>query len=154
MVDIKALFEYNWYCNRKFLESMAKLPWDKVIEDRGASFGSMRDIFVHILEGEEGWLKTLASGKIGKRPTVFKDIEAMKQYMDQVEGEGRAYISKLSPAQLTKEFKLRNNSFPVEDFLMHVVEEEIHHRGELLCLMWQIDSPPPYRSYLNYLLKD
>jgi uncharacterized damage-inducible protein DinB len=154
MVDIRALFEYNWYCNRKFLESMAKLPWENVIEDRGASFGSMRDIFVHILEGEEGWLKTLASGKIDKRPTVFKDIEAMKQYMDQVEGESRAYIAKLSQAQLTKEFKLRNNSFPVEDFLMHVVEEEIHHRGELLCLMWQIDSPPPYRSYLNYLLKD
>jgi uncharacterized damage-inducible protein DinB len=154
MVDIKALFEYNWYCNRNFLESMAKLPWDKVIEDRGASFGSMLDIFVHILEGEEGWLKTLAPGKIDKRPTVFKDIEAMKQYMDKVEAESRAYIAKLSPAQLTKEFKLRNHSFQIEDLLMHVVEEGIHHRGELLCLMWQIDSPPPYRSYMNYLLKE
>jgi uncharacterized damage-inducible protein DinB len=60
---------------------------------------------------------------------------------------------KLTPAQLDKQFELRNNKFRIEDILVHVVEEEIHHRGELLCLMWQIDCEPPYKSYMSYLLK-
>ena len=38
----------------------------------------------------------------------------------------------------------------VEDILMHVVEEEIHHRGELLCIYWQLDIRPPYTSYFAY----
>lgn len=34
---------------------------------------------------------------------------------------------------------------------MHVLEEEIRHRGELLCLMWQINATPPYTSFTRYL---
>jgi uncharacterized damage-inducible protein DinB len=137
---------------------MEKLPWDKVTEDRGASFGSMRDIFVHVLEAEESWVKRVASGKMEYRPgeeegKSFKDINSIKEYMNEVEKESRAYVMKLSPAQLDKQMELRKNKFRVEDLLMHVVEEEIHHRGELLCLMWQIDFEPPYKSYISYLLK-
>jgi uncharacterized damage-inducible protein DinB len=137
---------------------MAKLPWDKITEDRGASFGSMRNVFAHILEAEESWLEALASGKMEHRAgdeqeRSFKDIDAMKTYMEEVEKQSRAYITKLSSAQLDKQFELRKNKFRIEDLLMHVVEEEIHHRGELLCLMWQIDCDPPYKSYISYLLK-
>jgi uncharacterized damage-inducible protein DinB len=118
----------------------------------------MRNIFVHILEAEQGWLKVLASGKMDKRSTdeqgrSFQDMEAIKKYMEEVEAEGRAYVAKLSPAQLNQKIELRNAKFRIEDLLMHVVEEEIHHRGELLCLMWQIDREPPYESYISYLAK-
>jgi len=155
-LDIKALFEYNWYCRRKFLEAMAKLPWGKVVEDRGASFDSMRNIFLHSLGAEQGWLGHLARGRMGEWPSHdydrdFKDMEAVRNYMNEVEAGSRAYISKLRPGDLDKEFPLGKGNFRVEDVLMHVVEEEIHHRGELICLMWQIDSEPPYASYTNYL---
>jgi uncharacterized damage-inducible protein DinB len=33
---------------------------------------------------------------------------------------------------------------------MHVVEEEIHHRGEILCIYWQHDIQPPYTGYTTY----
>ena len=158
MVDIKSLFEYNWYCNRKFLECMAQLSWDKVTEDRGASFGSMRNVFTHMLDAEEGWVKALASGKMEHRAgdeqeRSFENIDSIKKYMDEVEAKSRTYVMKLSPAQLDKQFELRKNKFRIEDLLMHIVEEEIHHRGELLCLMWQMDCEPPYKSYISYLLK-
>ena len=39
----------------------------------------------------------------------------------------------------------------IEDILMHVIEEEIHHRGELLCIYWQNDIKPPYTSYMGYV---
>lgn len=159
MIDIRALFEYNWYCRRKFLESMAKLPWEKVIEDRGASFGSIRNVFLHSLDAEESWLKALASGKRDKESSKgyersFENIKTMEKYMNDVETESRAALAKLIPAQLDKEFPRGKNKFRIEDLLVHVVEEEIHHRGELICLMWQIDFEPPYKSYMSYLLKE
>jgi len=157
-MEIKTLFEYNWHCRRKFLESMAKLPWERVVESRGASFESMRNVFLHSLEAEQGLLRIIA--KTGEWPRHdyerdFKDIEAMRKYIDEVEAESKAYFSKLSPNDLDRlsPYGKTKSQVRVEDMLMHVVEEEIHHRGELLCLMWQIDYEPPYTSYTNFLVE-
>jgi uncharacterized damage-inducible protein DinB len=30
-----------------------------------------------------------------------------------------------------------------EDVLIHVFEEEVHHRGELIALLWQMNVEPP-----------
>ncbi len=154
-MDIKALFEYNWYCRRKFLESIEKLPWERVVENREASFNSMRNIFLHSLDAEQYWLRRLAGRKIGEAlrrnyDREFPNIEAMRKHMDEVEAESRAYLAKLGPKDLQKPPGwLRTKRYRVEDVLMHVVEEEIHHRGELLCLMWQIDVEPPHRDWLD-----
>jgi uncharacterized damage-inducible protein DinB len=157
-MDIRALFEYNWISRRRFLDALAKLPWKEFVEDRGASFNSMRNIFLHSLEAEQGWLRHLARGRIGEWPSHdydrdFNSMEVVEDYMDEVEAESRAYLAKLGPRDLGKRFQLGESRINVEDVLMHVVEEEIHHRGELLCLMWQIDREPPYISYIDYIIK-
>jgi len=161
MVEIKALFEYNWYCRGKFLDAMTKLPWEKLVENREASFYSMRNVFLHSLEAEQNWVRRLSTGKMGEwskhnYDQDFKDVEAMRQYMNEVESESRTILMKLEPEDLEKVFSWPAkdgtiNSFRIEDILLHVVEEEIHHRGEILCLMWQIDATPPYTSYTAYL---
>lgn len=161
MVEIKELFEYNWYCRAKFLDAMSKLPWEKVVENREASFNSMRNVFLHSLGAEEGWLKRLTSGKMDFWPIHdydkdFKGIEEMRKYMVEVETESRAYLAKLTPQDLDKMVSWLGkdntmNRFRVEDILLHLIEEEIHHRGEILCLMWQINATPPYTSYTAYL---
>ena len=77
----------------------------------------------------------------------------MRKYVDEVEAESRAYFAKLGPGDLDKlsPYGRTKAQVRVEDMLMHVVEEEIHHRGELICLMWQMDSEPPYASYTDYV---
>jgi len=159
-MDIKDLIEYNWYCRRMFLDSFQKLPWEAIIEDRGASFGSIRNIFLHGLEAEEGFFRHLASGKIGEWPShdydrEFRDIDAMRKYMEDVEDKGRAYLKKVGTKGLDKLFPVSwfKESFRVEDVLMGVVGECIYHNGEIMSLMWQIDAEPPYKDYLGYLLE-
>ena len=34
-----------------------------------------------------------------------------------------------------------------EDVLIHVFEEEIHHRGELIALLWQMGVEPPQMGW-------
>jgi len=158
-MDVKDLIEYNWYCRRMFLDSFVKLPWEAVVEDRGASFGSIRNIFLHGLEAEEGFFMHLASGKIGEWPShdydkEFQDIEAMRKYMEDVEAKGKVYLKKLGPKGMDKLFPVSwfKRSFRVEDVLMGVVGECIYHNGEIMSLMWQIDAEPPYKDYLGFLL--
>jgi len=91
-MDIKSLFEYNWYCRRKFLEGWARLPWETLIEDRGASFGSIRNIFLHSVGAERFWLRRLGRRRMGKDKDYdrdFKNIESMRKYVDEVEAESK-----------------------------------------------------------------
>ncbi|MGD0029564.1 MAG: DinB family protein [Candidatus Bathyarchaeia archaeon] len=158
-MNIKDLFGYNWYSRRRFLKSMAEIPWQTVVESSGASFDSIRDIFVHSLQAEHLWIRRL-SGKsiegIYNAPfTQYMNCKSIQEYADKVEAETNDYLSTLTDEKLqsTFEFKGRDgNTYKnkIEDTLMHVVEEEIHHRGEILCIYWQHDIQPPYTSYTTY----
>jgi len=158
-LDIRDLFRYNWHCRRKFLKIMAEIPWETVTESCGGSFDSIRDIFVHSLQAEHVWIRRLAGKStegIYETPfSKFASIKDMHDYADEVEAETNSYLDTLTDEKLKSifEFKGRDGKtyrHRVEDLLMHLVEEEIHHRGELLCIFWQHDIQPPYTSYTAY----
>ena len=159
MLDIKDLFNYNWYCRRKFLKSMAEIPWETVTENCGASFDSIRDIYVHSLQAEHAWIRRLAAKStegIYETPfSKFISIKDIQDYADKVESETNSYLSSLSDKRLESIFEFvgwdkKTHRYKVEDVLMHIIEEEIHHRGELLCIFWQHDVQPPYTSYTAF----
>jgi len=159
-MNIKNLFGYNWYSRRKILKSMAEIPWKKVVESCGASFDCVRDIFIHSLQAEQFWIRRL-SGKnteaIFATPfSKFADISTVQEYVDEVEAETNEYLKTLTEEKLQSVFEFKGwdgktKRNKIEDILMHVIEEEIHHRGELLCIYWQNDIEPPYISYMGYL---
>jgi len=159
MLDIRDLFRYNWHCRKKFLESIAGIPWETVTENCGASFDSIRDIFVHSLQAEHFWIRRLArkstEGIFETSFSKFVSIKDIQDYADKVETETNYYLNTLTDKKLESIFEFQGRDgktqrHKVEDILMHLVEEEIHHRGELLCIFWQHDIQPPYTSYTAY----
>jgi len=159
-MNIKNLFGYNWYSRRQILKSLAEIPWQTVVESCGASFDCVRDIFIHSLQAEQFWIRRL-SGKntegIFNTPfSKFHDISSIQEYADEVEAETNEYLKTLTDEKLQSVFEFKGwdgktNRNRIEDILMHVIEEEIHHRGELLCIFWQNDLKPPYTSYMGYV---
>jgi len=138
---------------------MAEIPWEIVVEKCGASFDSIRDIFLHSLQAEHSYIRRLSGksmeGAFDTPFTKFTDLNAIKEYADKVEAETNEYLETLTDDKLQSMVELKGrdgkiNRFKIEDILMHVVEEEIHHRGELLCIYWQHDIQPPYISYTGY----
>ena len=49
MVDVRKLIEYNEEVRHRYLDSLAKLPWEELTKNREASFHSLRNIFIHTL---------------------------------------------------------------------------------------------------------
>jgi uncharacterized damage-inducible protein DinB len=138
---------------------MAEIPWETVIESVGASFDSIRDIFVHSLQAEQLWIRRLSGksteGIYGVPFTEYTTVNSIQEYADKVEAETNEFLEKLTDQKLRSvlEYKGRDGSINrnvTEDVLMHVVEEEIHHRGEILCIYWQHDIQAPYVSYMAY----
>ena len=141
---------------------MSEIPWETVVESCGASFDSVRDVFVHSLQAEQFWLRRLSGKSIegiyasqGAEFAKYTDVNSIREYADRVEAETNECLETFTDEKLQSlfEYKGRDGKVyrnKVEDILMHVVEEEIHHRGEILCIYWQHDIQPPYTSYTAY----
>jgi uncharacterized damage-inducible protein DinB len=153
MVDIKNLLAYNDAERRAFFEAFAKLSWDEFIKNREASFNSIRNIFIHCLNAADYWLDFLQNeNQRSKREfEEYRTLIEIETYMQHVEKRIREYLQTLSPENLKKKREVGGNGQPktvtVEDILVHVFEEEVHHRGELMALFWQMGIKPPYMVY-------
>jgi uncharacterized damage-inducible protein DinB len=138
---------------------MTDLPWKKLTESCGASFDCIRNIFVHSLQSEQFWIRRL-SGKstegIYSTPfSKFANLKMVQEYANKVEEEIKKFLETLTKEKLNDKFEYKGRDgklryYRIEDVLLHVIEEEIHHRGELLCIYWQNNIRPPYTSYMTF----
>jgi uncharacterized damage-inducible protein DinB len=54
--DIQLLYEYDRWANNRVLQAVSVLSAEPFTRDLGGSFRSVRDMLVHIIAGEWGWL--------------------------------------------------------------------------------------------------
>lgn len=72
--------------------------------------------------------------------------------MEHVETRMRDYFNSLSTGGLEKKYTVTNDAnetveITAEDVLIHVLEEEVHQRGELIALLWQMGIEPPLMGW-------
>ena len=156
MVDVKELLEYNRVVRRRYFECFMKLSWDEFTENREASFNSMRNIFVHTLSAIDYWLDFLQSENLRSKRKYdeYGNFEEIGAYMGHVEKRMHAYLDSLRRGGLKKIYRGtddfgRVSEVTAEDVLIHVFEEEVHHRGELIALLWQMNVEPPTMGWKN-----
>ncbi len=155
MVDIKKLLEYNETVRHKYFETFTKLPWKEFTKNREASFHSMKNILVHTLSAIDYWLDILQNQnqRSKKNYNEYKTLQQVKTYMEHVEKRTHTYLKSLPKEKLQETFAVKDDGktrkVTAEDILIHVVEEEIHHRGEINALLWQMGIDPPPMGYLG-----
>lgn len=150
MVDVRELLEYNACVRHEYLETLEKMSWEEFTENREASFHSMKNIFVHTLGAIDYWLDFLEAENLRakKKYDDYKNFDEVREYMGKIEKRMNDYLASLSKEGLNKEYTVKDESgktmkITAEDVLIHVFEEEVHHRGELIALLWQIGIEPP-----------
>ena len=153
MVDIRDLLAYNDAENRAFFKAFAKLSWREFVKNREASFHSIRNIFIHTLNVTDSWLDFLQNEnqRSKKEFEEFKSLKEIGVYMRHVEKRMHDYLESLSSENLKKKYEVgpkgKTETKTAEDILVHVFEEEVHHRGELIALFWQMGIEPPVIYY-------
>ncbi len=159
-LDSKLLFEYCQAVRDRYLEQLGKLPWEEVVKSRGASFDSVRDIFLHTLDAEDRLVNYVLPGKVeswvARDPDGFRDMDSIRKRAEEVESRAKTYVTNLKPSDLDRKVDMPRRGMPtvsvrVEDVLIHVALENIHHFGELIALLWQIDVEPPHMGWIVYV---
>ena len=154
MVDIRKLLEYNEEIRHRYLEYLARMPWEELVMNREASFQSLRNIFLHTLNVIDYWLDVLLDEQLSveMRYDEYSRIGEIYEYMGNVEKRLSTYFESLSSDGLAKKYVRTNDlkeivEVTAEDVLIHLFEEEVHHRGELIALIWQMGGEPPIMGW-------
>jgi uncharacterized damage-inducible protein DinB len=122
----------------------------------------MRDILLHTLDAEDRWINYFIPGRVkdwvSRSPEEFKDIDSIRKRVKEVESKTKHYLAKMTPAEFERKVEVVRSGMPtlrvrVEDILVHVAFENVHHFGELIALLWQIDVEPPHMGWIAYLQK-
>jgi uncharacterized damage-inducible protein DinB len=155
----------DWLVNtrRDYLDSLLRLPRKERLRDRGASFPSMQDIFLHILDNNAWWFDSVPNGRQETHREIkgsLSDAEIRRQAR-RVAQSSRRLARSLTPTRLNQRYVIRGtqgNGKPFEmqmnlrTIIWHVVEEELQHRGELNALFWQQDVDAPTRAWFSSAL--
>jgi uncharacterized damage-inducible protein DinB len=148
MVEIQKLLEYNEAVRHEYFAKLKTLSWKEFTKNREASFHSMRNIFVHVMGATDYWLDFLQNLHSRKDYDKYGTFEEVGAYMKHVEKRMHEYLKSLTAEGLNKTYTIKTDEgktikITAEDVLIHVFEEEVHHRGELIALLWQIGIEPP-----------
>ena len=148
---------------RGYLDALLRMPRKERLLDRGASFPSMQDIFLHILDNNAWWFDSVVNGRQESHREItgsLSDAELRRQ-ASRVARLGRRLARSLTPARLRRSFVVRGTQGDGTPFEMrvnlrtivwHLVEEELQHRGELNALFWQQDVDAPTRAWFSRAL--
>jgi len=136
------LIQYTHAARRKYLKVLGELPWDEIVKDRGASYPSIKDIFLHALDAEDLLINHIVQSKYGKMVkqdyVKFTNIHQIEERVDNVERNVDAYLKTITETELHRKVALPwKPSFllTVDDVLMTLAIEDTYHMGELIALM-------------------
>jgi uncharacterized damage-inducible protein DinB len=146
---IRDLYRYNSLVRKKYLRAIWKLSPRQRYKDRGGSFPSLVDIYMHVLDAYRWWFisvygkgKTFEEYPLGRRYTkseAEKETASVDRLIQRtLRGAGPPGLSRTVSWRGRRPFRIS-----VRTMLLHMVEEELQHRGEMNALLWQMDVDPP-----------
>ena len=158
-MKLNDLIEYNHVVRGLYLDAMNKITWGQVVEPRGLSFDSMRNVFLHLTHVEDRWINYIIPGRFKEWLDLdfetFKDIESLQKYALQVKSKTEIYIKTLSINELSRQIAgpwadKPSTIISVKTALTHMVMEDMIHYGELSAALWQMGIEAPYLGFWKH----
>ena len=146
------LYSYASAVRRSFAERLAELPYSVVDKNREASFYSMKNILLHMIDNEDWIVGWVIHGKskeyVRKKSAEYTTMEMVLGHLDEVEARTLEYLNTAKEPELSRriDFVLSSGTsfkLTVEESLFQSFTEQLYHLGELIALLWQENVEPP-----------
>jgi uncharacterized damage-inducible protein DinB len=155
LATIKELFDYAYWARDRQLEACASLTQDQLMQTLGGSFSCMRDTLAHSVGVEWLWLERW-NGRTPKAVPPADELPtlgAVRERWAEIERGMRAFLAGLDEKALERVLTCtgtRGNVWtqPLWRFIMHLLNHQSYHRGQVTTLLRQLGVKPPGVDYL------
>ncbi len=141
--EIRFWYVYNSHVRKRYLRAILDLPRDEALRDRGASFPSLLDIFVHVLDSYRFYFLGVIEGKPENEYPPWMGNTTLPQLREREKQVDEMILAKIDSLSEKDLDRVILGDFDLRSVLNHMVEEELQHRGETNALFWQMNIDPP-----------
>jgi uncharacterized damage-inducible protein DinB len=139
-VNAKELFGHWATVRQGLVQALSTLTDEQLDFTPREGMRSLGEIARHIAHAEESWLHHWIVGKHGGLPEYtaedYPTVESIKALLAEVHARTEDYLETLDIADLDRPFKtFWGKRGPISWVIWHVLEHEIHHRGEIYLMM-------------------
>lgn len=142
-------FNYNYWARDRQLQVCSRLTPEQWLRPLGNSFSSIRDTLAHMAGGEWLWLERCQGESPQSLPDAseFPDLEAVRRYWDATERGFRDFLSGLREEALVSlvsytGFTGDTWAYPLWRVLMHLMNHQSYHRGQVTMLLRLLGAEP------------
>jgi uncharacterized damage-inducible protein DinB len=155
---IRGLYDYHRWANRRLLDVAMARGEEMAAREVGSQFSypTIRRMFGHLYGADWLWLQRWK----GTSPTAvpggqFMSLAALRPVWDAFEGEQKAFVEALAPADLARVVEYRNTEgkafcVPLGPLLQHVANHATHHRSEIATMLTMLSGSPPDTGINTY----
>ncbi len=149
LTTLRELFDYNTWARDRQLKVCAALTQEQLLRPMGNSFSSLRDTLAHLVGAEWVWLERWNGRSPKQLPDgwEFPDLAAIERRWRDVGRGVRDYLAKLNEEALTRPLTYVNLkgetwTYPLWRTLVHLVNHQTYHRGQVTTLLRQLGAQP------------
>lgn|GEM_PF-1107792 len=157
LLSYQDLFDYFKKEREGLVHIFETMSEEEFTKNRGLSFDSIKNVFVHTVIVEDNWLhyRTAGLGDCPKRVEDYRNLQEIMEYITEVDTKTTKLFNRITSNDFKKEVKRVKSDgqeimYPLGDVLYHIPIEIIHHYGEIFAEFWRINNNAPYYSYLEY----
>ena len=144
---------------RRFAKKLSELSWEDASKNREASFYSMKNVLLHMIDNED-WIVNYAIFEKSKEysrksSNDYTNMGMIFEHLSVIEKKTLDFFSEATAVELKRRVSFELSSgkkfdLTVEECLFQSFTEQLYHLGELICLFWQDDiEPPPMQWFYN-----
>ncbi len=156
--DILQWYRYNSHVRKKYIETLRQLPRSNLFKRTGASFPSVLQIFVHVLDAYRWWFIFVMNDRLGeyrRLRTRVKSVSEARLRESEVDSLVIKYVECLKPTDLKRNIVWHDGAkvkkATLDTILHHMIEEELQHRGEINAVLWQMNVDPPVTGWDDWI---
>jgi uncharacterized damage-inducible protein DinB len=149
LATLRELFAYNYWARDRQLEACATLTQEEFQRPLGSSFSSVRDTLAHLVGAEWVWLERWNGRSPLALPAAdeFPTLAAITTLWVALEQGMREYLAGLNEEALASPFTYANFTgqawtYPLWRSLLHLVNHQSYHRGQVTTLLRELGKRP------------
>ena len=148
--EIRELFAYNAWANRRMFDAAAGLADDVYRRDLKSSHGGIHGTLAHIVWAEQLWLHRW-TGRPNPAVPQGRDLDslsAVRARWEAIEEERSAFLrgfadARLAETQLVKPSTGGEFAHTFREMFAHAIDHSSYHRGQVVTMLRQVGAVPP-----------
>lgn len=155
--EIRDLYAYNRWANRRILNAAVTLGDEDLDRDMGSSFPSILATLAHIVAADWVWVRRWSGESPPGRPADWElsSLDRVRTKWAEVEAERDIILAALEDDDLARDVRYSDTAGTpftsrMVDMLRHVVNHSTYHRGQVVTMLRQLGATPPATDLIAF----